>query len=76
MVGFHTMLVILLDNQVLPSTAVCASCLMANQSGQPRLRDGKLGCARQLDSSAPLPQYQCQMGFRLANIESFQQCEI
>ena len=69
------MLVILLDNQVIPSASVCASCLMANQSGQPRLRDGKLGCARQLESVTKLPQYQCQMGFRLANIESFQQCE-
>ncbi|MEM8610838.1 MAG: hypothetical protein AAGF93_02385 [Cyanobacteria bacterium P01_H01_bin.105] len=70
------MLVILLDNQVIPSVSVCASCLMANQSGQPRLRDGKLGCAKQLSSSTKLPQYQCQMGFRLANIESLQQCEL
>lgn len=65
------MLVILLDNQVIPSTSICASCLMANQSGQPRLRDGELGCAQRLESSTNLPQYQCQMGFRLANIESF-----
>ena len=70
------MIVILLDNQVIPSTAVCAGCLMANQSGQPRVRDGKLGCARQLESPTALPQYQCQMGFRLANIDSLQQCEI
>ena len=70
------MLVILLDDQVIPSGAVCAGCLMASQSGQPRLRDGKLGCARQLDSASKLAQYKCQMGFRLANIESFQQCEL
>ncbi|WP_442786369.1 hypothetical protein [Leptothoe sp. PORK10 BA2] len=65
------MLVILLDNHVIPSATVCASCLMANQSGQPRFHDGKLGCAQPLDSSTPLPHYQCQMGFRLANIESW-----
>ena len=69
------MLVILLDDQVIPSASVCASCLMANQSGQPRLHDGKLGCARQLESATHLPQYQCQMGFRLANIEAYKRCE-
>ena len=41
------MLVILLDNQVIPSASVCAGCLMASQSGQPRFHDGKLGCAQQ-----------------------------
>lgn len=66
------MLVILLDDQVIPSASVCASCLMANQSGQPRFQDGKLGCAQQLESSTTLPQYRCQMGFRLANVESLQ----
>ncbi|NEQ53642.1 MAG: hypothetical protein F6K11_26500 [Leptolyngbya sp. SIO3F4] len=70
------MLVILLDNQVLPSASVCASCLMATQSGKPRLRDGKLGCAQKLESATKLPQYQCKMGFRLANVESVQQCEL
>lgn len=69
------MLVVLLDNQVIPSASVCAGCLMANHSGQPRLRDGQLGCAQRLESSTALPQYQCQMGFRLANIESFPQCD-
>ncbi len=64
------MLVILLDDQVIPSAAVCASCLMANQSGEPRFRDGKLGCAQQLESTTNLSQYQCQMGFRLVNIDS------
>ena len=70
------MLVILLDNQVIPSTSVCASCLMASQSGQPRLHDGNLRCARRLESTTTLPQYQCQMGFRLANVESLPQCEL
>lgn len=70
------MLVILLDNQVIPSASVCDSCLMANQSGQPRWHDGKLGCAQRLESTTQLPQYQCQMGFRLANVESLQQCEM
>ena len=70
------MLVILLDDQVIPSASVCASCLMANQSGQPRFHDGKLGCAKQLDSGTTLPQYRCQMGFRLANVESLQQRKV
>lgn len=69
------MLVVLLDNQILPSASVCASCLMANHSGQPRFRDGKLGCAKPLKSSTTLPQYQCQMGFRLAIIEPLKACE-
>ena len=69
------MLVMLLDNQVIPSASVCAGCLMANQSGQPRLSDGKLGCAQRLETSTELAQYRCQMGFRLANIESVQPCK-
>lgn len=64
------MLVVLLNDQVIPSASVCAGCLMASHSGEPRLQEGKLGCARRLESSTKLTQYQCQMGFRLANIET------
>lgn len=69
------MLVVLLNDQVLPSESVCASCLMASQTGEPRLEEGKLGCARRLESSTDLTQYQCQMGFRLANIETSKPCQ-
>ncbi|MBE9177079.1 hypothetical protein IQ268_00630 [Oculatella sp. LEGE 06141] len=65
------MLVILMDNQLLSPQHVCQSCLMADQSGQPRWRGGQLRCGRVLHSSAEnLPeQFECQMGFRIANIE-------
>lgn len=64
------MLVILTDNQILSPRQVCQSCLMADQSGQPRWRQGQLRCGniiRQLAENQP-EQYECQMGFRLVNI--------
>ncbi|WP_008311254.1 hypothetical protein [Leptolyngbya sp. PCC 6406] len=65
------MLVVMMDNQLLAPDAICQSCLMANQAGQPRWRQGRLCCGRLLaDSSAEQPaQYECQMGFRIAHIE-------
>ncbi|MEC4983961.1 MAG: hypothetical protein SAJ37_11145 [Oscillatoria sp. PMC 1068.18] len=76
------MLVILTDKQILSPQQVCRGCLMASQNGLPRWHQGKLSCGRALqlagcesDSrsfSARSPQpnlYECQMGFRLANIE-------
>jgi hypothetical protein len=64
------MLVILVENQLLSPQQVCQSCLMADQSGQPRWHQGRLGCGRVLNKLADeLPeQYECQMGFRIANI--------
>jgi hypothetical protein len=65
------MLVILMENQVLASGQVCQSCLLANASGEPRLREGKLGCGRiinQLHDQLP-EQYQCLMGFHIVKIE-------
>lgn len=65
------MLVIILEDQLLPTQQVCQACLMANQSGQPRWQQGQLRCGRALSkSTADQPdQYECQMGFRVANIE-------
>lgn len=65
------MLVILMDNQLLSPQQVCQSCLLADQSGQPRWQSGKLRCGRMVHKLADtLPeQYECQMGFRIANIE-------
>ncbi|HEY9735164.1 MAG TPA: hypothetical protein V6D06_02740 [Trichocoleus sp.] len=65
------MLVIVMDNQLVAPQAVCQSCLMADQRGQPRWHHGELRCGRALGRlSAEQPaQYECQMGFRVANIE-------
>ncbi len=65
------MLVILMDEQILAPQHVCQSCLLANQSGQPRWSQGQLRCGqaiRKLTLAEP-DQYQCQMGFRIAKIE-------
>lgn len=65
------MLVIMMNDQLLSPKQVCQSCLMADQSGQPRWNHGQLRCGRALQRpSESLPeQYECQMGFRVANIE-------
>ncbi|NEP16373.1 MAG: hypothetical protein F6J97_05645 [Leptolyngbya sp. SIO4C1] len=66
------MLVILMENQLLPPDSVCQSCLMADRFGQPRWRDGQLRCGRRLQPVAPEDpvQYECQMGFRIAQVGS------
>ncbi|MBF2075924.1 MAG: hypothetical protein IGS50_19490 [Synechococcales cyanobacterium C42_A2020_086] len=65
------MLVILMENQILPPQQVCQSCLMADQSGQPRWHQGQLRCGRALRKGTidQPEQYECQMGFRIAHIE-------
>lgn len=65
------MLVILMDEQILAPHHVCQSCLLADRSGQPRWRGGQLRCGRaisKLTEQQP-DQYQCLMGFRIANID-------
>ncbi len=64
------MLVVLLKNQLLMPKQVCQTCLLADPSGQPRWRQGQLCCGYPipgLTENQP-EQYQCQMGFRIANI--------
>ncbi|MDX2212077.1 MAG: hypothetical protein SFY66_02195 [Oculatellaceae cyanobacterium bins.114] len=64
------MLVILMEKQILAPHHVCQTCLMADQSGQPRWQQGQLRCGRVLAVNDNQPvQYECQMGFRVANIE-------
>ncbi len=65
------MLVLLTDEQVLSPSQVCPGCLLADQSGQPRWRQGKLGCGHLLRKCATTQpnQYECEMGFRVANVE-------
>lgn len=65
------MLVILAGDQLLSAQQVCQGCLMADQSGQPRWRHGQLHCGqaiRKLGEELPA-QFECQMGFRVAQIE-------
>ncbi len=64
------MLVVLMNNQLLSPQQVCQTCLLADHSGQPRWRQGQLYCGfplQKLTESQP-EQFQCQMGFRIANI--------
>ncbi|MCU0526575.1 MAG: hypothetical protein MUF72_17325 [Elainella sp. Prado103] len=65
------MLVVLMDNKLLSPEQICQTCLLADQSGQPRWRQGELRCGRALQrTTATQPeQYECQMGFRIAHIE-------
>lgn len=75
------MLVILTEQQILPTQKVCNGCLMANSAGLPRWDKGQLNCGRLMEkaSGRTLPTqkyeqkacgqvYECQMGFRLTDI--------
>ncbi|MDF0551547.1 hypothetical protein [Kamptonema sp. UHCC 0994] len=65
------MLVILMENQMLAPQSVCQSCLLADQSGQPRWRGNELRCGHLIPkpTTSQPDQYECQMGFRIANIQ-------
>jgi hypothetical protein len=65
------MLVILMENQVLAPQQVCQSCLLADGSGQPRWRGGQLRCGQAIGkfTEQQPDQYECMMGFRIAQIE-------
>ncbi|WP_013321569.1 hypothetical protein [Gloeothece verrucosa] len=65
------MLVILTDEQILSTQQVCQGCLLANQEGSPRWHHGKLNCGHALRQAANhrLALYECQMGFKVANID-------
>lgn len=64
------MLVVLMNNQLLIPQQVCQNCLLADQSGQPRWQKGQLRCGRPIHKTENQPeQYQCRMGFRIANIK-------
>lgn len=65
------MLVMLTDSQLISPQAVCQTCLMADQNGQPRWQQGELRCGRMIpDLTHEQPtQFECQMGFRIASVE-------
>lgn len=65
------MLVIVMEDQIFAPRQVCQSCVLADQSGQPRFGQGQLRCGhaiRKLTEQQP-DQYECLMGFRIVNIE-------
>jgi hypothetical protein len=65
------MLVILMEDQLISPYRVCQTCPLADQTGQPRWRGGQLRCGqaiRKLTEQQP-DQYECVMGFRVANIQ-------
>jgi hypothetical protein len=65
------MLVMLIGDRLISPEQVCQTCLMADQSGQPRWQRGRLRCGQSIQrQSERLPeQFECQMGFRVANID-------
>ncbi len=65
------MLVILTEEHILSPNQVCQSCLFATSSGQPRWRQGQLRCGHALHklNANQAEQYECQMGFRLVNVD-------
>jgi hypothetical protein len=65
------MLVVLMENQLISPQQVCQTCLLADQSGQPRWSNGRLRCGHALNklTDQQPEQYECAMGFRIANIE-------
>ncbi|HEY9752438.1 MAG TPA: hypothetical protein V6C46_05780 [Coleofasciculaceae cyanobacterium] len=65
------MLVILMDNQLIAPEQICQTCLLASQAGQPRWSNGQLRCGHAIQKLAKQQpdQYECEMGFRVANIE-------
>jgi len=64
------MIVILIDDQRVEPATVCQSCPMASQSGQPRWQQGRLRCGRPVDKAVGKgsTQYECTMGFRVAEL--------
>ena len=64
------MLVVMMNDQILSPNAVCQTCLMADRRGQPRFHHGRLTCGRSLapQEHGQPQQYECQMGFKIADI--------
>ena len=65
------MFVVIKEEKLLSAEHICQGCLLADHSGLPRWRGGKLGCAQSTGKSQEnqTTVYQCQMGFQVANIE-------
>ncbi|MGD1937617.1 MAG: hypothetical protein ACFCA4_08700 [Cyanophyceae cyanobacterium] len=71
-----------MDGQIIEPHQICQSCLMADQRGNPRCHQGRLGCARyrqcdrklcpsnpqQRSIPSPAEPVECQMGFFLTHM--------
>lgn len=67
------MFVIVMNDRLLSSSAVCKTCPMASQSGMPRWEKGRLRCGRPISppdacTLKVCAQYECTMGFRIAKV--------
>jgi hypothetical protein len=68
------MLVVVINDRILAPQQVCQACILADRDGQPRWQQGKLRCGKLVHNvtcctEAQPDAYQCQMGFRLVEIE-------
>lgn len=65
------MLVIVMEDRILSPQAICQNCLLADRTGQPRWRRGQLTCGHAVRkrSQSTSTQYECEMGFRVTNID-------
>jgi hypothetical protein len=68
------MLVVVINDRLLSPQSVCNACLLADRDGLPRWRQGKLCCGQlirnlNLCNESQPDAYQCQMGFRLMDVE-------
>jgi len=65
------MLVIVMDDRVLSPCQICETCCLADGHGQPRWHENKLDCGRVVSPRSPdrPQQFECVMGFRVANID-------
>ncbi len=68
------MLVVVIKDRIIDPQQVCQDCLLADGNGQPRWRQGKLCCGQLVRNlnccNEPQPNaYQCQMGFRLVDVD-------
>jgi len=65
------MLLIMIEDQLLSPEPVCTTCLLADQEGQPRWYQGRLRCGQAIGQRCGqrADQYECQMGFRLVQVD-------
>lgn len=66
------MLVMVLNEQIIPTQPICETCLWADQMGQPRWNGDRLRCGKALHKFAEQQpdQFQCAMGFRVMHVPS------
>jgi hypothetical protein len=69
------MLIVVMEDRLFPPEQVCHSCLLADGKGQPRWYGGQLRCGQVIHKCGENKcveeqpeQYECAMGFRIANI--------